>query len=78
MTKEEIFQQLCDVLVKDFEVDREQITPEAHLYRDLDIDSIDAVDLLVHLRNIIGKRVPPEVFREVRTVEDVTSAIAAL
>ena len=50
---------------------------ESRLYEDLDIDSIDAVDLIVKMRQATGKRLEPEMFKTVRTVEDVVNALDA-
>jgi acyl carrier protein len=78
MTKEEIYPWVVDILHEMFELDKAKITPEAHLYSDLDIDSIDAVDLAVKLKQLTGKRLQPEVFKSVRTVQDVVNALAGL
>jgi acyl carrier protein len=78
MTKEQIYSALVDMLHEMFELDKAKITPEANLYTDLDIDSIDAVDLAVKLKDMTGKRLQPEVFKSVRTVQDVVDALAAL
>jgi acyl carrier protein len=78
MTKEDIYLILVDMLHEMFELDRSKITPDANLYSDLDIDSIDAVDLAVRLKELTGKRMQPEVFKSVRTVQDVVDALAAL
>lgn len=48
---------------------------ESRLVEDLDLDSIDAVDMIVHLQNMIGKRIKPEAFKSVRTVGDVVDVI---
>ena len=69
---------LVDMLQEMFELDRSKITLDANLYSDLDIDSIDAVDLVVRLKELTGKRIQPEVFKSVRTVQDVVNALAAL
>ena len=45
MTRDDIFAQIKAALVELFEVDEEAITPEARLYQDLELDSIDAIDL---------------------------------
>ncbi len=58
-----------------FEIEPEHITPESHLFTDLDIDSIDAVDMVVRIREITGKKVKPEDFKEVRTINDVIDAV---
>lgn len=77
-TKEEIYPWVVETLHEMFELDKARITPDANLYRDLDIDSIDAVDLAVKLKQLTGKRLQPEVFKSVRTVQDVVDALAAL
>ena len=78
MTKENIYPMLVDMLHEMFELDKSKITLDANLYSDLDIDSIDAVDLAVKLKDLTGKRMQPEVFKSVRTVRDVVNALAAL
>ena len=51
---------------------------DANLYEELEIDSIDAVDLLVQLKEVTGKKIAPEAFREVRTIGDVLDALGDL
>ena len=75
MTKEQIFERLSQVLHETFDIDPARISMEARLYEDLDIDSIDAVDLMVKLRPLVQKRLQPEAFRSVRTVGDVVDAL---
>jgi len=75
MTKEEIFARLAVVLQESFDIPPERITPAARLYEDLDIDSIDAVDMLVQLRSLTSRRLQPEAFRTVRTLGDVVDAL---
>jgi acyl carrier protein len=77
-SKADIYAWVADVLHEMFELDKESIKPEANLYTDLDIDSIDAVDLAVKLKEETGKRLQPEVFKAVRTVQDVVDALANL
>jgi len=78
MTKEDLYPMMVDILHGMFDLEKSTITPDADLYSDLDIDSIDAVDLAVKLKEITGKRLQPEVFKSVRTVQDVVDALAAL
>ncbi|MCW8328979.1 acyl carrier protein [Photobacterium sp. SDRW27] len=78
VNRNEVFEQVRDALVELFELDAEDITPEAKLYQELDLDSIDAVDLVVHLQNVTGKKIKPEEFKTVRTVDDVVDAVTAL
>ena len=70
-SREEILEYLRQVLVELFELKPEQIVPEAHLYNDLDIDSIDAVDLILKLKELTGRKIQPQTFKHVRTVGDV-------
>ena len=77
-TREDINNLLVRLLGEMFEVAPDDIHPEAHLYDDLDIDSIDAVDLVVELRAITGKQIDPDEFKAVRTVDDVINAVASI
>jgi acyl carrier protein len=78
MSKAEIGDWVSTLLQEMFELDAAAITPEANLYNDLDIDSIDAVDIVVKLNQTTGKRIQPDVFRSVRTVGDVVNVLAVL
>lgn len=78
MDKEEIYNTLKNVIIDLFEIDAEEITPQASLYEDLDLDSIDAVDLAVKITEITGKRVNPEDFKKVRTVQDLVDTAAKM
>ncbi|WP_145542160.1 acyl carrier protein [Yersinia alsatica] len=75
MDKQEIYQQITTLLVKLFEIDEADIKPESRLYEELELDSIDAVDLVVHLQKVAGKKIMPEMFKSVRTVQDVVDAV---
>jgi acyl carrier protein len=77
-TTDEIYFWVVNILHEMFELDKAKITPAANLYSDLDIDSIDAVDLAVKFKELTGKRLQPEVFKTIRTVEDVVNALADL
>ena len=74
----QIFIQIQDLLVELFELDANDIQPQSNLYQDLDLDSIDAVDLVVRLQNLTGKKIQPDEFKNVRTVNDVVIAVADL
>jgi acyl carrier protein len=75
---EEIFEQLRKVLHELFEIEPSQVTLEAHLYNDLEIDSIDTIDLILRLKELTGRKIQPDQFRHVRTVGDAVNAIHAL
>lgn len=78
MTKDELFKRISDILRDSFEIDPTQITPDANLNADLDIDSIDAVDLIVQLKPLLGARLQPEAFKSVRTVQDIVDVLHGL
>ncbi|NPE55088.1 acyl carrier protein [Dickeya dadantii] len=78
MDKNEIYNEIKTLLVKLFELDEDEITLESRLYEDLELDSIDAVDMVVHLQKRIGRKISPETFKSVRTVQDVVTAIEQL
>jgi acyl carrier protein len=74
-TREDIFSVLREALVELFEIPAERVVPAAHLYTDLEIDSIDAIDLLDHIKRETGYKLAAENFRTVRTVQDVVDAV---
>lgn len=76
--RQSIEQYVSDTLCQLFELEKDDITLEANLYDDLDIDSIDAVDLIVELKNFTGKKIKPEEFKSVRTVGDIVDAVEKL
>ncbi len=75
MTKDQLFVKLKEILVNDFEVDEDAIVPEAHLVNDLDLDSIDFIDLVVKTKSFIHGKIDPELFKTVRTVQDALDAL---
>jgi acyl carrier protein len=78
MNKNEIYQEVASLLTSLFEIEPDAIRPEARLYEDLELDSIDAVDMVVHLQKRTGRKIKPETFRAVRTVQDVVDAVDQL
>ena len=78
LNKDDILKELTSILVEDFEIDEKQITPEADLFQDLDLDSIDAVDLAVRVQQFTNKKISPENFKQIKTIDDVVTAIEEL
>ena len=78
MTQEQILQLITEGLTSTFQLDPSRITLDATLYDDLDIDSIDAVDLAAKLQRATGTRLSPEGFKSVRTVGDLVTALDGL
>lgn len=75
---DDIRQHLKEKLVELFELDEVDLVPEARLYQDLDIDSVDTVDLMVELKKYIGKDLNPKLFKDARTIDDVVNVIAGI
>jgi acyl carrier protein len=78
MTDDDILARLRDIFQENFEIEPERVTPQANLFEDLDLDSIDAVDLAIKLQEMTGRRIKPEEFKQVRTVADVIGAVNSL
>jgi acyl carrier protein len=78
LTRNELLAQLAADMEALFEIPRDTVVPAARLYEDLDLDSIDAIDLLVKLREVTGKRIRPEDYKTVRTVGDVLDRVMDL
>ena len=78
MNDEQILEKLKVILAEAFEINPERIVPEAKLFEELDLDSIDAVDLAIKLQEMTGKRIKPEDFKTVRTVGDVICTVKQL
>ncbi|MDR0736575.1 MAG: phosphopantetheine-binding protein [Zoogloeaceae bacterium] len=77
MDKEAAYALIAKLLTDLFDIPPERITLEADLYRDLDIDSIDAVDLAIELKKRTGRQISPEEFKEIRSVGDIVRAYLA-
>ncbi|MCF0241106.1 MAG: acyl carrier protein [Treponema sp.] len=78
MTTDEIFSKLKTILVDEFEIDEADVTPDALLGDDLDLDSIDAIDLIVKMKEYMPAdkgNVDPSIFKEVKTLQDVVNAL---
>lgn len=78
LTRDEIYAHLSGYLQDLFEIPQEDISLSASLFEDLDLDSIDAVDLVIKLQQLTGKKISPEEFKTVRTVGDIVDQVHAL
>jgi acyl carrier protein len=77
-TDDELLERVRATLVELFDLEPDEITPQARLFEDLEIDSIDVVDLMDHVRRYTGRKVTAEDFRSVRTVADLIGVIERL
>jgi acyl carrier protein len=78
MTKDDIFVKLKEILVSDFEFEPDEIQPETNLYTELELDSIDSVDLVVKMKEYIPGKIDPTLFKNARTIQDVVEILFPL
>jgi len=72
---DKILEMIQSIMQEMFEIEPAEVTLASRLYEDLDFDSIDAVDMIVKLKEVTGKAVKPEDFKNARTVEDVVESV---
>ncbi|MBN8452025.1 acyl carrier protein [Accumulibacter sp.] len=78
MNDQEVLEKLRTILQDTFEIEPTRVTPETQLFADLDLDSIDAVDLAIQLQKLTSKRIQPQDFKDIRSVADVIAAVHRL
>jgi acyl carrier protein len=77
LSRDEIFAKIVEILSDSFELDPKKITRESTLYDELDLDSIDAIDIFTQLRETTGRRPDPADARQVRTVDELIDFVLA-
>ena len=75
MDKQVIFEKIKAALIEDFDLEESRIVLDARLYEDLELDSIDAVDLIVKLKSFLPRNIDPEAFKKMRTLQNVVDGI---
>ncbi|MDR1858425.1 MAG: phosphopantetheine-binding protein [Treponema sp.] len=78
MDNDIIYEKIKELLVSDFEVDPESIGLEKCLDEDLKLDSLDAVDIIISLKDYIGDKIDPALFKNARTVQDMVNLLQPL
>lgn len=76
MDKKEIFEILKQALIELFEINESKITMEARIYEELEIDSIDAIDLMLYIKQKTGFQMEASDFNEVRTLGHIVDIVA--
>ena len=77
-TKEQIFEELKNILIEELEIAEQNVRLEANLFDDLDLDSIDAVDIAVRMQKFTDKKLSPAEFKKIRTINDIVEAVYGL
>ena len=75
MQEEEALKKVSEYLVAKFQIPPEKINPEAHLFKDLEMDSIDALDWFAAMESEIGLPVIEKELKTIRTVQDVVNYV---
>ena len=78
MSKDELFTRLKEVLVSDFDIEESAVTLDANIVTDLDLDSIDAVEMIVKMKPYLHAKIEPDAFKSVRTLGDVVNVLEPL
>lgn len=79
MIDQEIINKINKVFEESFEIEKERLVPEAHIFTDLGLDSLDIVDLVVALQNTFGVKIRnEEKVRDIRTLQDIYQFISSL
>jgi acyl carrier protein len=76
MNRDEIYKLVKDYLVKDFEIQEEKISPEANLFEDLGLDSIDALDMIATLESEYNLKINEEELKMIRTVQNIVDYVS--
>jgi acyl carrier protein len=78
MTEQEIIDTTNRVFEESFEIEKERLVPQAHIFSDLGLDSLDIVDLIVALQNSFGIKIRnEEKVRDIRTLQDIYQLISS-
>jgi acyl carrier protein len=75
LSKAEVYERLREVLITEFGLKAEQVQPQAHLVKDLDLDSIDWIDMAVALEVRMGRELQERELASIRTIQDVVDVI---
>ena len=79
MTEQEITEMVNEILEEYFEIERERLLPEMNIFEDLELDSLDVVDLVVAMQKKFGVRIrDDERIKSIRTLEDIYRFVLAL
>jgi acyl carrier protein len=78
VSRDEVLDQVRKAMLELFEIEPERVELETKVVDDLDLDSIDAIELAVRMEALTGRRLNPESFREMRTIADVVEIVHGL
>ena len=71
MEKADVIEKINHTFIENFEIEPERLTKDSKLFEDLELDSLDAGDMIVHMEQNLGIKVDIQKFSTVRTLQDV-------
>ena len=74
-TRDDVLARITEILFEQFDIEASQVNGNTHLRNDLDIDSIDAVSLMIELKSLSPKKIALENFHQVQTIDDLVNAV---
>ena len=75
MSEDAIYIKLKEIMVLEFQLNADSISPDKLLAEDLELDSLDAVDLLLSLGDYLNEKLDPSLFKDARTVQDMVDSL---
>jgi acyl carrier protein len=78
VSETELLEKMREILAQDFDVDPASVIPGARFAEDLDLDSIDAIDLLIKMKQYTNGKVDPVLFKNARTIQDIITILLPL
>jgi len=79
MTEQEIAEMVNEILEEYFEIESERLLPQVNIFEDLELDSLDIVDLVVAMQKKFNVRIrDDERIKSIRTLEDIYRFVASL
>jgi acyl carrier protein len=70
-----IYEKVKELMIAEFTLDADSISPEKLLSDDLQLDSLDMVDLILSLSDYIGEKIDPNLFKDARIVQDLVNSV---
>ena len=77
MKKEELFEEVKKIMTEKFEIEESKITMDSNIVTDLDLDSIDIIDLIVTLNTMLKLTVSAADFKDKRTLSEILDVICS-
>ena len=78
LNKVAVYEKLKELMISDFKLPADSISLEKCLYNDLQLDSLDMVDLILSLSDYTGKKIDPTLFKDASTVQDLVDSVTPL